>query len=133
MNKQSLSVVVPLKEQIEYVKQFAYKYQEYVIGYDSFVLFASDTGDAWLLQPIEQAALPLCLAGIDQEYKIREVKKIYVISWYGMYRIGGDIFTVQSFGSQKIVQIYGYPTERINNAEKRIIQRESNTIHLLEC
>jgi hypothetical protein len=56
------------------------------------VLFSTQTGDAWLLDPADQLALRLAQDGNSEAIRIEETDTTFAIAWKGRYRIEGRAF-----------------------------------------
>lgn len=95
-----------------------------------FVLFATEDGDAWLLDPEEDKVLCLVWHGERQEVVIQDLPTQIKILWHGGFELNGPFFAVSTdhpgVGSRYIA---GYPLdtlretlERVRSADKRIEQ-----------
>ena len=84
-----------------------------VIRLGSLVLFSTDTGDAWLLDPEDNLALCLARDGERQSFTVTETATSFGIEWNANYRIDGDAFVVAEH-SGRIRTILGYPTREIS-------------------
>src|SRR5258708_11505817 len=56
------------------------------------VLFSTETGDAWLLDPSDQLAARLARDGDPEPIHIEETDTTFAICWKGHYRIEGPSF-----------------------------------------
>jgi hypothetical protein len=77
------------------------------------VLFSTDTGDAWLLDPTDHLAARLARNGDPESIGFEETDTTFAIAWKGNYRIDGDAFVFIDRDSARIVTILGYPTSRL--------------------
>ena len=77
------------------------------------VLFSTETGDAWLLDPSDQLAAPLARDGDPLSVEIEETDTSFIVAWKGRYRIDGPAFTYAEKGLGRVRTILGYPTRRI--------------------
>lgn len=95
-----------------------------------FVLFATEDGDAWLLDPEEDRVLCLAWHGARQEVVVRDLPTRIEIQWDGTFALSGSFFAVQTdhpaVGGRAIA---GYPLDRLRecldaarSADKRIEQ-----------
>lgn len=77
-----------------------------------FVLFSTGVGDAWLLEPEEQAAMCLVWRGERIEPAIKDDPARVEITWHGNYELLGEFFRVET-GHSEIGNraIAGYPME----------------------
>ena len=94
----------------------------------AYVLFATEEGDAWLLEPEEDKAICLCWRGARQDFTVRDLPTRLEILWHGDFELNGPFFAVRTdhpgVGSR---YIGGYPLEEIRqvleaarSADKRI-------------
>lgn len=99
-----------------------------------FLLFSSGTGDAWLLDPIEDRCCCLVWQGERQMPHVRDLPKHLEIIWDGSYELRGEFFEVRTdiphIGHRAIA---GYPVEELRKfllpaqpAEKSIEQLFGN-------
>jgi len=77
------------------------------------ILFSTDTGDAWLLDPADHLAARLARDGDPEPIYFEETDTTFAIGWKGHYSIEGDAFIYIDRDSARIVTILGYPTRRI--------------------
>src|SRR5206468_11670813 len=63
-----------------------------VVGLGSLVLFSTQTGDAWMLDPDDEFALCLMKDGEPKPCEINETDTKFAIQWTGRYRIEGSLF-----------------------------------------
>jgi len=93
-----------------------------------FVLFSTEDGDAWMLDPEEDQALCLVWHGARQAFTVRDLPDRLEVLWDGTYELNGSFFSIQTehpeIGARFIT---GYPVdpirkllEQIRSADKRI-------------
>lgn len=95
-----------------------------------FVLFATEDGDAWLLDAEDDRVLCLAWHGIRQEVVVRDLPASLEVQWDGSFALSGPFFTVQTEHPEiRSRAIAGYPMDRLRecldvarSAEKRIDQ-----------
>ena len=56
------------------------------------MLFSTETGDAWLLDPADHLAARLARDGDPEPIYFEETETSFAIGWKGNYRIDGDAF-----------------------------------------
>ena len=78
-----------------------------------FLLFSTDTGDAWLLDWSDQLAAPIARDGSPQPVHIEETNTQLAVAWKGHYQIDGPAFVYADEESGRPSPILGYPTRRI--------------------
>ena len=83
------------------------------------VFFSTETGDAWMLDPEDGAALCLARGYQPQPYTITETPGTFSIRWDAQYSIAGEEFVVTE-SSGRMRRILGYPTRKIEKAIRAV-------------
>ena len=83
-----------------------------IIRLGSLVLFSTETGDAWLLDPEDNLALCLARDGASQSFTVTDTATSFAIEWNANYLIDGEAFIVAEH-SGRIRTILGYPIGEI--------------------
>jgi len=78
-----------LAEEVRYIQRRAADRHERVVTVGQLVLFSTETGDAWLLDPSDQRAARLARDGDPEPVHIEENDSSFVIDWKGAYRNRG--------------------------------------------
>jgi mevalonate kinase len=104
-----------LAEEVRYFQRRAAWYDARIVTLGQLLLFSTETGDAWLLDPSDQLATPLARDGDVFPVHIKETDTNFVIGWIGVYRIDGAAFIYRDKDSGNIRTILGYPTQRITH------------------
>jgi hypothetical protein len=94
-------------------KSLAAEHANRVITLPQLLLFSTQTGDAWLLDPADHLAVPVARDGDPLPVYIAETEKNFVIGWTGTYRIDGKAFVYSETESGRVRVILGYPIRRI--------------------
>jgi len=108
---------VNIAREARYIIGKAQEYDSRIVKFGSIVLFSTETGDAWMLDPQDHLALCLACDGVRQEYTIVDTASNFQIHWNVQYEIQGKMFLVGTLdgGSRAIL---GYPTREIIQASK---------------
>ena len=77
------------------------------------MLFSTETGDAWLLDPADRLAARLARDGDPEDLHFEETETRFAIGWKGTYRIEGSAFIFTDRDSGRTVTILGYPTQHL--------------------
>jgi len=85
-----------------------------IVTIGQLVLFATQTGDAWLLDPADQLALRLAQDGNSEAIHIEESDTTFAIAWKGRYRIEGPAFIYSDRDTGRTTTILGYPTDKLH-------------------
>ena len=101
-----------IKQEIEYIIKCARNLETKIVSLNEFLLFCTETGDAWLLDKNDNLALNLVKDGIRQEFTLIDTPSQFGIDWKNNYLIENEKFIIiDRNGFSRI--IIGYPTERI--------------------
>lgn len=102
-----------LRDEIRYLQKRAAENDSRVITLPHLLLFSTETGDAWLLDPADHLAAPVAQGGDPLPVHVEETAKNFTIGWTGTYRIDGPAFVYTEKDSRRIRTILGYPTEHL--------------------
>jgi hypothetical protein len=103
-----------LADEVRRIQRRAAEHDGRVVTIGSLVLFSTDTGDAWVLDPAEQLATRLARDGDPLPVHLEETDTTFAIGWTGDYRIEGDAFTYSDRESGRMITILGYPTRHLS-------------------
>jgi hypothetical protein len=102
-----------LADEIHYIQCRAAEHDGRFVTIGPLILFSTDTGDAWLLDPADHLAARLARDGDPEPIYFEETDTNFAIGWKGNYRIDSDAFIYIDKDSGRIVTILGYPTRRL--------------------
>jgi hypothetical protein len=102
-----------LAEEIEYIRSRAAEHDGRLVTVGPLVLFSTETGDAWLLDPSDHLAARLARDGDPEHVHFEETDSTFAIGWTGNYRIERDAFVFVDRETTRIITILGYPTRRL--------------------
>ena len=100
-------------DEVRYILRRAAEHDGRVVTIGQFVLFSTETGDAWLLDPSDQLAAPLARDGDPEPFDIEETDTTFTIDWKGHYRIEGATFVYRDRETGRLATIHGYPTDKL--------------------
>src|SRR5258706_108672 len=78
-----------LANEVRYIQRRAADHDSRILTIGQLVLFSTETGDAWLLDPADQLAARLARDGQSEPIHIEETDTTFAIGWKGRYRIDG--------------------------------------------
>lgn len=104
-----------LADEIRYIQRRATARDGRIVTADQLVLFSTDTGDAWLLDPSDRLAARLARDGDAEQIAFQETDTSFKIAWPGSYRIDGPAFVYTDRRSHRVSTILGYPTHLLAN------------------
>jgi hypothetical protein len=108
-----------LADEIRAIQRRAAARDGRVVTADQLVLFSTETGDAWLLDPSDRLAARLARDGDPESIAFEETDAGFQIAWPGSYRLDGPAFVYADRQSRRVITIIGYPTQRLAAAERR--------------
>jgi hypothetical protein len=102
-----------LADEVRYIQRRAAEHDGRIVTIAQLILFSTETGDAWLLDPSEQLAARLARDGDPEPVHIEENDTTFTIAWKGRYRIEGCAFVYVDRETRKSTTILGYPTHTL--------------------
>jgi hypothetical protein len=102
-----------LKDEVRYIQQRAAEHDNRIVTLPQLLLFSTETGDAWILDPADHLAVPLAQDGDPLPVYLEETDNSFAIGWTGTYRIDGAAFVYADKESMRVRTILGYPTRKI--------------------
>ena len=98
---------------MRYIQRRAAAHDSRIVTIAQLVLFSSQTGDAWLLDPADRLAARLARDGESEPVHIEETDTTFTIAWKGRYRIDGSAFLYFDLETGRTSTILGYPTDKL--------------------
>jgi len=99
-----------LGAEIRSIQHRAAEHDARIVGLGSLLLFSTNTGDAWILEPADQLATRVARNGDPLALYVEESEANYAIGWQGHFRIDGDLFVYEDNDALHEITIHGYPT-----------------------
>jgi len=103
-----------LANEVRYIQRRAADHDSHILTIGQLVLFSTETGDAWLLDPADQLAARLARDGQSEPIHIEETDTTFAIGWKGRYRIDGPAFVYSDHDTGRVATIIGYPTDKLS-------------------
>jgi hypothetical protein len=103
-----------LADEVRYIQRRAADHDGRIVNIGQLVLFSTETGDAWLLDPADRLAVRLAREGESEPIHIEETDTTFAIGWKGRYRIDGPAFVYSDQESGRVATIFGYPTAELS-------------------
>jgi hypothetical protein len=105
-----------LADEVRYVRRCAARHHGRIVTLGQLILFATETGDAWLLDKEDGLAAALARDGDPEPVHIEETDANFTIEWKGQYRIEGAAFIFVDRKTRGTRTILGYPTQKLEHA-----------------
>src|SRR6202162_5136482 len=91
-----------LADEVGYIQRRAADHDGRIITIGQLVLFSTETGDAWLLDPTDRLAARLARDGESEPIHIEETDTTFAIGWKGRYRIDGAAFVYSDHDNGRV-------------------------------
>jgi hypothetical protein len=105
-----------LADEVRYIQRRAATHDGRIVTLGRLILFSTNTGDAWLLDPADQLAARLAREGESEPIQIEETDTTFAIRWKGRYRIEGPAFVYSDEDTGRVATVLGYPTDKLTQA-----------------
>src|SRR6201981_1908898 len=102
-----------LADEVRYLQRQAAHQHGRIVTVGQLILFSTETGDAWLLDPADRLAARLARDGESETIHIEETDITFAIGWKGRYRIEPPAFVYADNDSGRVTTILCYPTNRL--------------------
>jgi hypothetical protein len=107
-----------LADEVRYIQRCAARHGGRIVTIGQLILFATETGDAWLLDKDDGLAAPLARDGDPEPIHIEETDANFTIEWKGRYRIEGAAFIFVDRNTRGARTILGYPIQKLEHAAR---------------
>jgi hypothetical protein len=111
--------------QVDYIVQRARERDSRCVTLGPLLLFSTESGDAWLLDPEDSLALCLARDGDAEPVRIMETDANFSIEWDRIFFMDEECFTTMEKKTGRIATILGYPTQAIRDAIARAAKSPS--------
>lgn len=115
--------VMSIRREVRHIVDRATERDARIVTLGDLVLFSTETGDAWMLDPGDGLARCLAQDGDPLPHGIQETNEEYAIEWSASFDIEGERFVVTE-GSGQIRTILGYPTAEIAKRCRQVAEVE---------
>jgi len=111
--KQGVEGKLLLAKEIKYIQRRAAEHDARFVTVGPLVIFSTQTGDAWMLDPSDHLAAPLARDGDPEPIDFQETDTNFAIGWKGNYHVEGRAFVYADRETGRVTAILGYPTAKI--------------------
>ncbi len=119
---------VSLISEIRAIQKAAEEKRQKIRELGVFILLATRTGDAWLLEITESDAVQLARAGESLEVPIDENPETIEINWSHTFDFSNKEFELTAYSDKSKTVKEGYPTKEVRAAIKRIKKKFSSEV-----
>jgi hypothetical protein len=114
---------ISLISELEAIVQVAIEKRQKIKELGVFILLATSTGDAWLLEITDSDAVQLASAGEALEIPIDENSETIEINWSHTYDLNNKKFEITAYSDKSKSVMADYPVQEISASIKRIKKR----------
>jgi hypothetical protein len=102
-----------LTEEVRYIQRRAAERHGRIVTIGPLMLFSTESGDAWILDPADHLAARVAAGGDPRPIHIEEAETSFAVGWEGRYHIDGAAFVYTDSQSGRVTTTLGYPTQQI--------------------
>jgi len=102
-----------LADEVGYIQRRAAAHDSRIVSIGQVVLFSSESGDAWMLDPSEHLAVRLASDGHPEPIHIEDTETTFTVAWTGQYAIVGPAFLYTDRDSRRVTTMFGYPIRKL--------------------
>ena len=114
---------ISLIGELEAIVQVAIQKRQKIKELGVFILLATSTGDAWLLEITDSDAVQLARAGEALEIPIDENSETIEINWSHTYDLSNKEFELTAYSDKSKSVMADYPVQEIRASIRRIKKR----------
>jgi len=115
-----------LADEVRYMQGRATERSARIVTIGPLLLFSTDSGDAWILDPADHLATRIAKEGVSTPVHIEETDRSFTVGWQGGYEISGAAFIFVDRESGRVTTILGYPTQRIVDEISSVFSDDGN-------
>ena len=108
-----------IHREVEYIVKCAQAGDARCVTIRSLLLFSTQAGDAWLLEPKDQLALCLARDGEAQAVQLVDTETQFYVGWDKSFEIRESLFATLDHKTGRTTVITGYPIPAILEAIDR--------------
>jgi len=120
-----------LADEVRYIQRRAAEHDSRIVSIGQLVLFSSESGDAWMLDPCEHLAVRLASDGDPEPIYIEDTETTFTVAWTGQYGIVGPAFLYTDRDRRRVTTMFGYPIRKLSRMGATGAGRRRNASQLL--
>jgi hypothetical protein len=133
---QSGAPQVSVREEVAKIREAALRREAKIMHLGVFVLFSTETGDAWLLELTDMDGVQVANQGKGIELEIEENADTIEINWSHRFTVEDRKFVATSYKDQSVITHDQYPIHSIQSGIRKIRKKFSpemlKSIHISE-
>ena len=107
-----------LVDEVRHIQRRAAAHDGRVVSIGQLVLFSTESGDAWVLDPTDHLAARVARDGEPEPIDIEETSTTFAIAWPGNYQVDGPAFVYGDRRTGRVSTILGYATQILTAADQ---------------
>ena len=100
-------------DEVRYIQRRAAERSGRIVTIGPLLLFSTESGDAWILDPGDHLATRIAEGGNPRPVHLEETETSFAVGWQGRYDITDAAFVFTNTESGDVTTILGYPTRQI--------------------
>jgi hypothetical protein len=133
---QTAAPQVSVREEVAKIREAAVRHEAKIMHLGVFVLFSTETGDAWLLELTDMDGVQVADQGKGIDLEIEENVETIEINWSHRFTVEDRKFVATSYKDQSVIIHDHYPIHSIQAAIRKIRKKFSpemlKSIHISE-
>jgi intein/homing endonuclease len=125
-----------VRDEVAKIREAAIRLEAKIMHLGVFVLFSTETGDAWLLELTDMDGVQVADRGKGIELEIEENAETIEINWSHRFTVEDRIFVATSYKDKSVITNDQYPIHSIQAAIRKIRKKFSaemlKSIHISE-
>lgn len=106
---------VRLADEVRYIQRRAAERNSRIVTIGPLLLFSTESGDAWILDPADHLATRVAEAGDPRPVHLEETATGFAVGWRGRYEISGSAFIFSDDELGRVTTILCYPIRDITS------------------
>ncbi len=102
-----------LADDVRYIQRLATERDSRIVTIGPLLLFSTESGDGWILDPADRLAMRVAEAGDPRPARIEETEESFAVGWQGRYEIMGSAFVFSDDECGRVTTVLGYPTRQL--------------------
>lgn len=94
-----------LTDEVRHMQRRAAERRGPIVTIGPLLLFSTDSGDAWILDPADHLSTRIAEEGVPRPVQINETEPSFVVGWQGTYEILGTAFVFSHLESGRVTTI----------------------------
>ena len=120
-----------LADEVRYIQRRAAQDDSRIVTLGPLLLFSTETGDAWILDPADQLATPIARQREALPVHIEDTDTNFAVAWMGSYRLEGGLFIYRdthSGNTREHLRLSDRTSRSTNIQDSRLSKKPSRSL-----